>query len=240
MKVAVITPYYEEPLEKLWRCHESVLAQTYPCTHIMVADGRAREEVSSWAVDHISLPVSHRDYGNTPRSIGGMSALNRGFEGLAYLDADNWLAPYHVESLVTAAARASTPLAYSDRIIVALNGSVMPQATEADVASRPWDTNCLFHTAAAARLIPLWGMMDPSLTEIGDQVLGMIAAQMGLGHVRTGERTIFYESNYELHYRQDGLEPPGECHEIDFSRVVANYSEARCTERLGFAVKLTP
>jgi hypothetical protein len=37
MKYAVITPYYKEPTEKLWRCHASVKAQTIPADQIMVA-----------------------------------------------------------------------------------------------------------------------------------------------------------------------------------------------------------
>ena len=37
MKYAVITPYYKEPTEKLWRCHASVKAQTIPAAHVMVS-----------------------------------------------------------------------------------------------------------------------------------------------------------------------------------------------------------
>ncbi|MDP9413866.1 MAG: hypothetical protein M3Q08_07205 [Pseudomonadota bacterium] len=73
MKVAVVTPYYREPLETLERCHESVRRQPHSCTHFMVADGHPRAEVNSWPdVQHFALPVSHGDYGNTPRSIGGV------------------------------------------------------------------------------------------------------------------------------------------------------------------------
>jgi hypothetical protein len=40
MRVAVITPYFKEPLEQLRRCHESVANQTHGETvHFMVADG---------------------------------------------------------------------------------------------------------------------------------------------------------------------------------------------------------
>jgi glycosyltransferase involved in cell wall biosynthesis len=105
MKVAVVTPYYREPIEKLRRCHDSVMAQTRACTHFMVADGFARDEIDDWDVQHIRLPLGHADFGNTPRCLGALSALNQGFDGFAYLDADNWYHPEHAESLVEAAIR---------------------------------------------------------------------------------------------------------------------------------------
>jgi hypothetical protein len=42
LTVAVVTPHHSEDLALLRRCHQSVLAQTYPCRHIMVADGLPR------------------------------------------------------------------------------------------------------------------------------------------------------------------------------------------------------
>jgi len=42
LTVAVVAPYHSEDLAMLRRCHQSVLAQTYPCRHIMVADGLPR------------------------------------------------------------------------------------------------------------------------------------------------------------------------------------------------------
>ena len=42
LRAAVITPYHAEPLEVLRNCYESVLSQSVPCTHFMVADGRPR------------------------------------------------------------------------------------------------------------------------------------------------------------------------------------------------------
>jgi len=39
MRVAVVTPYYKEPEAWLARCLTSVREQTYPVTHLVVADG---------------------------------------------------------------------------------------------------------------------------------------------------------------------------------------------------------
>lgn len=237
MKVAVVTPYYTETLDTLRRCHDSVLAQTHSCAHIMVADGHARPEVATWNVDHIPLPASHGDYGNTPRSIGGMSALNRGFDAVAYLDADNWLHPDHISSLIEAIEREGAPLAFSDRFIVSVDGTLMKNLPEDDDPDHI-DTNCILHTMEAARLIPIWAMMEPSLPIVGDKVFLGISRLMNLKHVRTGRKTIYYETNHGAHYRYNGLPLPGTVRELDPNERLKDYSERRCFERLGFALKL--
>ena len=96
MKAAVITPYYKEDISVLRRCHLSVLDQEVNCRHFMVADGFPNDSVSSWDCEHIILPSSHADNGNSPRAIGSISAMNQGYQLLLMLDADNWFCANHV------------------------------------------------------------------------------------------------------------------------------------------------
>ena len=58
-KVAVVTPYYGESLQLLEQCHQSVVAQTIPCLHVVVADGH-RTGMRDWNVNYISLQ-NHSD-----------------------------------------------------------------------------------------------------------------------------------------------------------------------------------
>ncbi len=96
-RVAVITPYCREPSNVLQNCHESVCRQTFPCTHLMVADGLPCAEIAHWEVEHLTLPGPHHDVGNTARGLGALSAMNRGYDAIAFLDADNWYYPDHIE-----------------------------------------------------------------------------------------------------------------------------------------------
>src|SRR5271166_697694 len=100
LKVAVVTPYHREPTEWLAQCIAGVAAQTYPCTHILVADGFPRPDLVPPAAQHIQLPRAHADNGNTPRAIGSISAIGEGFDAIAYLDADNWHEPGFIEAMV--------------------------------------------------------------------------------------------------------------------------------------------
>ncbi len=122
MRVAVISPYFRTPVEWLIRCHASVRAQDHPCTHILVADGEPQDVVATFAAQHIVLPVRHADYGDTPRAVGGLSAVGQGFDAIAYLDADNWYTRGHVASLIALHERTGAPICVSRRILYHLDG----------------------------------------------------------------------------------------------------------------------
>src|SRR5438045_1031642 len=117
MKIAVITPHYREDVSILHDCHRSVRAQSVPCTHVMVADGSPSAEVQSWDVDHIILPRRHQDYGSTPRLIGSFHAAGLGFDGVAFLDADNWYRFDDLERLLYLHRHTGAPLLSSARIL---------------------------------------------------------------------------------------------------------------------------
>lgn len=234
MKVAVITPYHREPVETLKRCHESVRAQTHPCTHFMVADGHAAPPVADWDVQHIVLPKSHGDYGNTPRCLGAVSALNQGFEAFAFLDADNWYAADHVESLVDACAQTRAAAAFASRHVVLPDGQAVEVGGDGALAGHV-DTNCMFLTTSAAFLLPIWAMMDPSLAVIGDRIVLRALQQRGLPAVETGRRTVFYESRWATHYELAGQAVPPDA-KITIGKVGEGFSAERSLSRLGFDI----
>ena len=84
MKVAVITPFYNEPLAWLEQAQRSVMGQSFACTHILVGDQARITPPLDGLVVH--LPVGCKDYGDTPRAVGSMYAAGLGFDAIAYLD----------------------------------------------------------------------------------------------------------------------------------------------------------
>ncbi|MBF0198510.1 MAG: glycosyltransferase, partial [Planctomycetes bacterium] len=170
MKVAVITPYYDEPIEWLRKCHYSVAAQDMCCTHIMIADGRPRKEVDQWAVRHIPMPYSHNDFGDTARSIGVTDAIGAHFDAIAFLDADNWFAPNHISSLMQCAQKTGAAIVSSGRLFCRMDTSVMGQCLNSD-GDNFSDTNCLLFTKSAFRQANEWVYVPPYAHGIGDRVL---------------------------------------------------------------------
>ncbi len=207
LAVAVVTPYHREDLEVLQRCHESVLAQTYPCRHIMVADGAPRDEIDAWQVDHVRMPAPCADYGDTPRAAGGDHAHALGCGAIAYLDADNSFRPRHVESLVGTHAITGASVVFSGRTWHLPDGRMLPVIDPEDGRSHV-DTSCLFLAGDLATLAAVWILYPRPLALIDDRIVIRILRARGLRFACTGALTTRYTARFAWMYRALDLPVP--------------------------------
>ena len=206
-RVAVITPYHDEPVELLARCHRSVLMQEYPCTHVLVADGPGQTAVSTWACRHIVLGVGHHDNGNTPRSIGALAAMNEGFDSIAFLDVDNWFAPDHIKRAIDTQLETDCSVVFSDRHIVFPSGQRLTSLPHEDLSRRHVDTSCMVLFASSFCHLACWSQMPRLFSQQCDRV--MFAQLMANQRCAwTGATTVFYETWYANHFLTAGLLPP--------------------------------
>jgi len=234
MKVAVITPYFREPLQLLLRCCRSVTTQTYDCTHFMVADGFPKQELDSYPIRHIVLPRAHGDNGNTPRAVGGMCAIAEGFEALAYLDADNWYDPHHVSTTIELAEQTEANIVFAKRRLWLADGTRCP-FEDVDVAARTTaDTSSFVLTGRGLALASHWGLMPSALSPICDRVMVAAARANALPATWAEKATVNYESRWPTHYHAMGREAPPDAHYTDWDRVEKGYDARMLTERLGF------
>lgn len=193
MRVAVVTPYYKEDVSLLERCHGSVVGQSVPCHHVLVADGYPWDEVRSWHADHIILPSGHGDAGNLARGLGGLHALQTGFDYVAYLDADNWYDPEHVETLLELSARKRTCVTTSARKMIRSNGEVRIGGDDFCDGVRMADTNMLFLHRQAYDLISFWATLPVTAAFMGDVLLWGAAKSRGYATAHTGLPTLNYQ-----------------------------------------------
>jgi len=208
MRVAVVTPYYADvPQAWLRQCHASVSQQSYPCHHILVADGPVTTDSDLAGAFHIGLPERCRDFGGTPRTIGVVFAAGRGFDAVAFLDADNWYARRHIESLVALQRASSASVLSSARMLHRLDGSVLGRCTEVD-GERFVDTNCLFMTRDAYWLNSVWWLLPTDLHAIDDRIVWSKVLKSGIARAHSGEPTVAYRTAFVHHYRQFGEKPP--------------------------------
>lgn len=209
MKIAVVTPYYQEDREVLERCLGSVLSQTLPCTHILIADGHAQDWVAaSPRTEHVCLPRANGDNGNTPRGIGSLLAASWDYDAVAYLDADNWFDDRHIESLTQKLGQSGAAIIASKRTFHALDGRALPIFEIDEDTHTHVDTSCFLLTRAAFDLFPLW-FMPKALSPICDRVFFSCIQQSGHAIAFTDQRTVAFRSQYAVHYRAVGMEPPG-------------------------------
>lgn len=236
MRVAVVTPYYREPMEKLLRCHESVMRQTHAeVMHIMVADGYPREEVLSWErCQHISLPIGHNDAGDTPRMIGCISAAAQGFNAIALLDADNWYEQDHLARLIEVHRHSGAPIITCARVLR------RPDTAEAlgicpDCDGTKFnDTNCYLLTDAAYPLLSAWGLRDNDSVRqrvglIGDRLFWSNVVRSGMPRAHSSAPTVNYETAYAAHYAAFSKPIP------DFAKLVVLLPDGKTTKLITYA-----
>jgi hypothetical protein len=207
LKVAVVTAYFREDLATLLRCHASVAAQTYPCRHIMVADGYARDEINTWPVEHVRLSHPSADYGDTPRAKGGDAAIASGCDAIAYLDADNTFRPHHVESLVARRQATGAPWCRTGRTLLLPDGRFLPVLHPDDSLGHV-DTNCMLISGDVLAMRSAWSAVPRILSAIGDRVVVRMLRARGFAPAHTGALTVRYTVNEARFYQALGLAPP--------------------------------
>jgi len=205
--VAVITPYYGEDLNTLATCHASVRAQTFPCLHVLVADGRPQPTLDSWDVHHVALPVSHHDIGSTPRLIGSFHAIGLGVDAVAFLDADNWYAPDHIEGLMDARRQQGAAYVSSSRMLWSMEGVRMAPCPLINPV-RFIDTNCMLFGREAFPLLHHWVLMPDYGHLIGDRIIHHLVRESGLPLAHVDAPTVNYRCSKEGLYKLLGLPVP--------------------------------
>ena len=207
LRVAVVTPYYEESVEMLHHCWQSVAKQTYPCLHVMVADGIPNPVVDDWAVDHIRLPKSHADIGSTPRLIGCYHAIGLGVDLVAFLDADNWYRFDHIETLVDLHAKTGAAFLSCNRMLCRLDGSIMAVCPYTD-PEKFIDTSCMMFARDAFHVLANWVLMPSYAHVIGDRVMLHYIKAAAVRRAHSGEPTVYYRCGKEGVYANFGESPP--------------------------------
>lgn len=207
MKICVVTPYFETDPGWLAQGHRSVRAQTLPARHILVCDGSAPVEIADFAGVHLVLRRNYQDYGNTPRLIGCFQAINDGAEAIAFLDADNWYQPDHLEGLARCAQANALGAVCSARTLHRMDGGFM--ATCRRVNGQPFvDTSCLLVMRRAFGHLINWAMNSQAVAAEVDQVLWR---RMGDAGERLGfldRASVCYRTRHMAHYEDAGEAPP--------------------------------
>ena len=200
-RVAVITPYYKEPLAQLRQCYESVLAQSEPCLHVLVADGHPRARINRWQAEHVRLPRSHGDIGSTPRLIGSYHAIGLGVDAVAFLDADNWYGPNHIANMLAEMDQHQADFVSSSRTLCRLDGTVMGPCPLTD-PERFIDTNAMLLGRGAFSLLHQWVLMPPYGHLIGDRIMLHHLNNAGLRRRHLNQGSVFYRCAKAGLYRQ--------------------------------------
>jgi hypothetical protein len=189
-----------------------------------------QDEIDVWEQClHVRLPINHNDSGDTPRVIGSASGSARSFDGIVFLDADNWFDPSHIEMLIMAhRVSGAAVITCARRLVRPDNGEVLGTCTESDGR---WfnDTNCYLITQGAYPLLAAWGFRGHAVKEkvgvVGDRLFWNAIVKSGIKRVHMPEPTVNYETAYAVHYHARKLDIPA------FAKVIV-WLEAEQAHRL--------
>ncbi len=211
-KYCIVTPYYKEDRSLLERCIKSVREQTIAADHIMIADGFPQDWLDAEPVRHIKLDRSHGDYGNAARGLGALLAVAEKYEGIAFLDADNWYDNDHIETCLMAAQNhpKRADFVAAQRRLVRPDGSVLPGVAGDDLPKEGGhiDTNCLFFLPMAFHMIYRWCTIPQEMSIVGDRLFYYICRSESLEIAIAEKRTVNYTWMFSDSYVGLGETPP--------------------------------
>lgn len=239
MKIAVVTPYYREADDVLRTCLDSVRAQTHtPCRHFLVSDGFPNPLVEGYDLTHIRLPNAHGDNGNLGRCVGAFTAMSEGYDGIAFLDADNWFRPDHIARLAALHARTGAAICTTGRSIHALDGSLLMAVDRESDGVGFADTSCLCVFRPAFDLIPLWGLMPREAGPICDRLMWEAVIMRGISRAHDPEPSMAFRSQYRNHYTYVGKTPPAEAKTDEVDAAGQEFRARPYASRIGLLLGL--
>ncbi len=200
-KVAVVTPYFQIEHEKLKRCVDSVAKQSVKCDHILVADGEPQPIPDGYDLTHIVIPTNIGNCGATPRSFGAQYAFSKGYDAVAFLDADNWYDSDHIELASQAIIKYQADVVFARRHIVFPDGEILRVDDPEDLSGVHVDTNCYVFSKRAAFLPLIWSMYPKEFGIGEDRLMLSFIKTHPLKCINLPKKTIWYESNWGRHYR---------------------------------------
>ena len=207
-RYAIITPYYKENRATLERCLNSVARQSVHVDHIVVADGFPQHWIDDNLVRHIKLDTAHNNFGNTPRGLAALMAVSEGYEGIGFLDADNWLAEDHVEKCLATAAKQHDECEFViARRLMTSSGTQLPDNYDESPADLV-DTSCFFFLRGSYHVLHHWVLTPKPLSPIRNRTFYAAAKNYQLRSALVEEPTVFYECLRVSVYEAAGLPVP--------------------------------
>lgn len=246
MRIAIVTPYWQEPRAVIERGIASVAGQSLPCDHLLVADGAPQDWLDDAPVRHLRLDRNHADYGNVARGIGALLAAGEGYDAIGFLDADNRIDPDHVALCLATADLARDGDNRPPDVVVARRRFELPDGTAVPLADDPGliDTNCLFLLPGAYPVVARWALIPSPLDAIGDRVFHAALVSAGCRMVETARPSVTYVSQWAVHYAASGGAVPDDARALDIDAIagwVAQLSQAERNalfRRLGTRIAL--
>lgn len=153
------------------------------------------------------MPRTHGDVGSTPRVVGSFHAVGLGYDGVAFLDADNWYRRDHLETLLHLHRHTGASFLSASRLLCRLDGSVMGPCPTSD-GTRFVDTSCMLIMRPAFGVLANWCLMPSYAHAVSDRAFFRLAKAAGATFAHSPEPTVYYRCKRSDAYEMMGEPPP--------------------------------
>lgn len=172
----------------------------------MVADGYPQSWLDSEHVRHFQLDKCHDDGGNTPRGVGALIAVAEQYDGICFLDADNWFEDDHIQQCLSAADTRGEGCDF----VIARCRYVRPDGSVIDIEPEPnhVDTSCFFFLRGSYHTIHHWITMPKEVSPICDRIFYAAIKNYTLKAATVEKTTVNYVYTWAPLYIGLGETPP--------------------------------
>jgi glycosyltransferase involved in cell wall biosynthesis len=207
-RVFVITPTYKTPEAWLKRCIESVKAQTIgKVMHIIINDGDPDFRHPDYFPGDVLQQPRHNNYGDTPRWVGVECATQRDATVIAFLDADNWYEPDHLETALATAIDQMASVVATKRSLFTLDEQKIAECPDCGT-QRFTDTSAMVFTHLSFSVLQHWRNMQSWQHAIADRIIWHKAIQSTPAVAYTRRATLNYRCTHKIFYDRYGLPVP--------------------------------
>jgi hypothetical protein len=135
--------------------------------------------------------------------------FSRGFDAVAFLDADNTYQPDHLSTMASVMVRSGTGVVSATRNICTTSGENLYVDTIESTGTDFCDTNCMFLGRSALHLLTYW-ITEPAARLWSDRRFWSAIISSNISRAHCPHPTVNYHSRWAWHYQQAGRTPPGD------------------------------
>jgi len=168
-----------------------------------------------------------------------MLADSEGFDFIAFLDADNWYHPGHLQSLVDLHERMRVPVCTSFRTFHQPDGTPMAITVPDEDRLAHVDTSCYFLHREAFGALSTWIRLPKKLALVCDSVFLAALRSRNFNIASTKQRTVAYRTSHAYHHQLAGLPPPPDAKPMGMTQLCIDWMMSKegvdeCFRSLGF------
>jgi len=238
LRIAVITPYTHDQIDKLEGSHRSVSEQTFPARHFFIGQGLRCEAVDQWDVEHVVLPEDPQDLGLAAIAATAKIALAQGYNAIAFIMPGQRYRANHLRDLALASTRERSDLTMSRAALVGTHGRIFAEHINMGNIPVHHDNfiSTFLITGRALDLMPIWAAVPQPARYFATGIFRSALRARGLRQYMIANASVEVVANEAFTFKKFSDFMPENALPIDFKERALLEPKGSMTEWLSLLV----